>query len=144
MSGLRVGLLREGFEAVLILIALLAVIRASGSKRAALFVHPEKNIGVLRIPRWCGELEFPATARVNGLVAQHAVGIEAAGVHGAVGVVVASQLVALLADADDMVGWPRVRAAGLSGLVVVVGEDGVVLRGLGRSTPRRIYDRRRF
>lgn len=32
-------LLREGFEAVLIIIALLSVIRASGAKRAALWVH---------------------------------------------------------------------------------------------------------
>ena len=52
--------------------------------------------------------------------------------HLAVGVVVAGELVALLADADDVVRRLRVRAARLPGLPVVVGEDGVVLRrGLG-------------
>src|SRR6202008_315053 len=48
--------------------------------------------------------------------------------HVAVHVVVARELPALLADADDVVRRFRVRAAGLAGLEVVVREDGVLLR----------------
>src|SRR5439155_11779637 len=47
-------------------------------------------------------------------------------------VVVLGQLVALLADADDMVRRRRIGAALLARLIVVVGEDSVVLDWRGR------------
>lgn len=74
-------LLREGFEAVLILIALLAVTRASGSRRATAFIHAGwvgallMGVAAWFISGWLMILSGAAREKLEGYTSLMAVGI---------------------------------------------------------------------